>query len=383
MAYDISNIIRINSTISAAGVGLANFGSALWLCPNDEIPAGETAGTYKTYNLASATEAFSPTDETYTALVNHWLAPSPQMRDVKVWFMNGTSSLTEELDAARNATWWFWTLVDAITLSTPANVTEVATWCNTNSSMFVNCQSDVTQVANIRDEATTTDIASTLTSSGFRFAFTLANLLDPYAGISLAKWYGAVNYSGTNTCITGELKTLPGVPSEDLEASEYAAMQQDTKKCVFYTDAFLQGSTVVGNVINSTSHSSFGEYIDDVVNSEAIKNAVTVALFNVLKGATSKVPQTPRGQSRLLKAVEAVGTQFNQNGYLGERSFIDPDTGLEGYTKTGFVLLTKPEDILNISSADRAARKSANLRYRLYPSGATHAIDVDQTIYLS
>lgn len=383
MAYDISQIIKLNSTISAAGIGTANFASALWLCPNSEIPSGETAGTYKTYSLTTAQAAFASDSESYDALVNHWLSPAPQMSEVYVWFMDGTSSLTDELIAARKKTWWFWTLVDKDTLATQANVTEIATWCNSNSSFFVNCQGDATEVAKIRDENDDTDIGTVLTSAGQRFAFTAANLESPYMGIALAKWYAAVNYSGSDTCITGEFKTLSGVTSEDLDSDEYAAMKQDTKNVVFYTDVYSQGSTDTGVVINTKTHSSYGEYIDDIVNSEALKNAVTVAVYNIVRGASTKVPQTTKGQARLLRAVEKVGTQFNQNGYLGERTYTDPDTGLEAYTKTGFVLLSAPEDILNLSSTDRAARKSANIKYRIYPSGAVHAIEIDQTIVLS
>lgn len=383
MAYDISNIIKLTSTVSASGIGTANFASALWLCPNGEIPDGETASTYKTYSLSTASAAFATDSESYDALVNYWLAPAPQMSSVIVWFMDGTSSLTEELNAARNATWWFWTLVDQDTLATAANVTEIATWCNTNSSMFVNCQADATAVAAIRDEDDDTDIATTLTSAGQRYTFTAANLESPYMGIALAKWYAAVNYDGSNTCITGEFKTLSGVTSEDLDSDEYTAMKMDTKNVVFYTDVYSQGSTDTGVVINSITHSSNGEFIDEIVNQEAIKNAVTVAVYNVLRGASTKVPQTTKGQTRLLKAVEKIGVQFNKNGYLGERSYTDPDTGLDAYTKTGFVMLSDPEDILDISSSDRAARNAAVIQYRLYPAGAVHAVEIEQTIYLS
>ena len=44
-------------------------------------------------------------------------------------------------------------------------------------------------------------------------------------------------------------------------------------------------------------------------------------------------------------------------------------------------MLSTPEDILSISAVDRAARKSAQIRYRLYPAGAIQYVEIDQTIY--
>ena len=79
-----------------------------------------------------------------------------------------------------------------------------------------------------------------------------------------------------------------------------------------------------------------------------------------MRGQTSKAPQTTKGQAGLIRAIEQAGIQFYNNGYLGERNYIDPDDAQTKYTKTGFVMLSKPEDILDLLSTDRAARKSAN-----------------------
>lgn len=385
MAYSINNIVNLTTYISSAGLGTANFASAMFFCPSSEIPAGQTEDTYAVYSSAEAVATdFNSTDETYDALVNHWFSSTPQMTEVYVWFVNVLDAdWATTMDKARDSVWWFWSMFDKDTYATLSDVTDIAAWCEANSSVFVNCQYDATNVAAIRDPNDDTDICSTLTSSGYRFTYTFANAEDEYAGISLAKWYAKVNYSGKNTAITGEFKTLSGVTSEDLTDTEYSAMTQDTKKCVFYSDVSLQGSTDTGVVLNTWSHSSYGEYIDDIVNVEAIKNAVKVAVYNVLRGSVNKVKQTSKGQALLLRACEKVGQQYYDNGYLGERSYTDPDTAEEKYTKTGFVMLSLPEDILDISSSDRAARKSAPIQFRLFPSGAVHAVDIDMYVYNS
>jgi len=75
-----------------------------------------------------------------------------------------------------------------------------------------------------------------------------------------------------------------------------------------------------------------------------------------------------------------VGEQYIANGYLGPRNYVDPDDGEEKYT-IGFEILTKPEDILDITPEDRNARKAAPIRIRLFRAGAIHIVDVDLDIY--
>lgn len=381
MALDIGEIIRLTTNISSAGLGTANFGSAMYFCLESEKPAGETVDTYKTYNRASFVEAFASTTEAYKCVVNHWFTSAPSgPSTIKVWFVDSTDAdWTTTLNKARDATWWFISIFDKSVYADVATaVPEIAIWCLANESYFPNCQTG-TECAKIRDENDDTDIASVLDATGNRFAHTIAHATDPYAGISAMKWFARVNYSGVDTCITLNLKTTQGVASEDLTASEYAAM--NAKNVTYYTTVDSKGEQDAGNWICNKTHSSFGEYPDDIFNVSAISNAVEVYAYNYLRGQTSKAPQTTKGQAGLIRAIEQAGIQFYNNGYLGERNYIDPDDAQTKYTKTGFVMLSKPEDILNLLSTDRAARKSAQIRYRLYPAGAIHTVEIEQTIY--
>ena len=157
-------------------------------------------------------------------------------------------------------------------------------------------------------------------------------------------------------------------------------MKLDTKKAVFYTVVDLQGSNDVGRVINSWSHSSFGEYIDDVVNLDAFVNDLRVTLYNATANQTTKLAQTPPGQAVLISAAKETAERYIANGYLGPRNWTNPDTGLDEYV-IGYQILTKPEDILDLSDADRADRKSAPIRICIFRAGAIHAVDVTCDVY--
>jgi len=379
MAMPASRIIRINARISPSGLGFANFASATIFAVASEVTSGSlTADTRKTYfDLQEVAADFPESTETYKAAAA-WLGGTPNMREVTIWMTDGDdATLTETLNKARDAYWWYWTIFPAAVLAVEASVKDIADWCEQNASMFVNSQTGAS-AADIRDQNKTDDIASELTTLGYRHVYTAAHATNANAGTYLAKHFAAVNYSADRSTITGEFKKSPGVAAEDVKGSEIAAME--AKNAAFYSIVELQGSQDVGRWLNTKTHSSYGEYIDDVVNLDAFINTLTVRLYNALANVTTKLEQTPRGQAVLLATARQVGEQYIANGYLGPRNYIDPDDGEEKYT-IGFEILTKPEDILDITPEDRNERKSAPIRMRLFRAGAIHLVDVDLDVY--
>ncbi len=380
MSYPVTNIIRINARISPAGLGNANFASAMLFAPQTELPVGFLPDTYRTYSsLTGLSVDFASSTETYKA-AERWLGGTPATRELKVWgAATADATRVASMNKARNMVWWYWTMWTAPILAGEADVLAIAQWCETNTSMFINNQTG-TAVTNIRKPSLFTDIASKLTTAGYRHAYTAAHAADAYAGSALAKHFAAVNYSADRSTITGEFKKSPGVIAESLSDTEYTTMRSDKKKAVFYTVVDNQGSTDSGRWLNTLTHSTYGEFIDDVVNLDACVNYLTTSLYNAVANQTTKLAQTPVGQAVLIGAARATMQQFINNGYLGPRNYIDPDDGLEKYT-AGFEILTKPEDILDLSDADRSARKSAPLRIRLFRAGAIHVVDVDLDVY--
>lgn len=380
MSYDINNIVPINVSISPTGLGTANFGSATLFAPESELPEGFDADSRRIYtSLSDLSVDFDSTTETYKA-ASKWLGGTPSMNELTVYGVDSTDeawSIT--LDKARNEFWWFYTFVTADVYASVADATEVAVWCNDNSSWFQNCQTGANATA-IRDISDDTDISTEFTTSGYRFAGTLAHATDPYAGITLCKLFAKVNYNVTNSTITGEGKVLSGVAGEDLTGTAYAAMKLPTKKCQFYTQVENKGSVDAGRVINTWSHSSFGEFMDDVINLEAFVNAIGVQLYNTVFNQTTKLGQDVVGQSVLIGAAKAICEQYIRNGYLGPRNYIDPDDGIEKYTE-GYEILTQPEEILNLTDSQRDARESAPLRIRVFRKGAIHSVPVDISVY--
>ena len=380
MSYPATNIIRINARISPAGLGNANFASAMLFALQTDLPEGFAPDTYRTYSsLTELATDFDDTTEVYKA-AQRWLGGTPATRELKVWgAATADATRVATLNKARNVIWWYWTMWTAPILAVKADVLAIAQWCEDNTSLFIDNQTGAS-ATEIRDPSDTDDIATQLTTAGFRHVYTAAHATDAYSGSALAKHFAAVNYSADRSTITGDFKKSPGVAAESLTSTAYSAMQSDTKKAVFYTVVDNQGSTDSGRWLNTITHSTYGEFIDDVVNLDACINFLTTSLYNAVANQPTKLAQTPVGQAVLIGAARATMQKFISNGYLGPRNYIDPDDGVEKYT-AGFEILTKPEDILDLSDADRNARKAAPLRIRLFRAGAIHIVDVDLDVY--
>lgn len=378
MSYPADRIIQVNARISPAGLGFANFGSITVFAAAADVTGSLVKNTRKAYlDIQEVAEDFADTTETYKA-ASAWLGGTPRGRELTIWMTDGDdATITETLNKARDAYWWYWTVFTAPVLAVKASVEAIAAWCEQNASMMINNQTGAA-ATDIRDQNKTDDIASALTVLGYRHVFTACHATDAQAGTYLAKHFAAVNYSADRSTITGEFKKSPGVAAEDLKGSAIVAME--SKNATFYPIVELQGSQDVGRWLNTITHSTYGEYIDDVVNLDAFINTLTVRLYNALANVTTKLEQTPRGQAVLLATARQVGEQYIANGYLGPRNYIDPDDGVEKYT-IGFEILTKPEDILDISTEDRNARLAAPIRMRLFRAGAIHKVIVNLDVY--
>ena len=379
-AYNVDNIIPVTTTISPTGLGFANFAKAVGFAPEAELPVGFDVDTRRTYtSLVGLSADFADTTETYK-MAQRWLSGIPATNELVIWGKaDADATITATLNKARNVMWWYWTFFTKDVYADVADVALVAQWADDNESFFMNCQT-TTLAAAIRDGNVDTDIASVLTASGYRHTATFTHATDPYAGIALCKWLAAVNYSAASSTITAEYKKLSGVTAEELTASEYAAMTDLTKKAMFYTVVELQGSEDAGRVINSYTHSTFGEFMDDVVNLDAFINAIKVAVYNAIANQPKKLGQTPAGQAVVNSAARTVCQQYITNGYLGSRNYLDPDDGETKFT-FGYEILTDAEDILDISDSDRDARKAAALKIRVFRAGAIHQAPVDIEVY--
>lgn len=378
MSYPVNKIIPMQINLASAGLSSANFASGVFFVPVAESPE-DKRGTYDVVGKNDWGTMFESSTETHKAL-SAFFGGIPEPSEIILWYTSSSDNgVAGTMDSALDVLgWWFWTFWDKDTLSDTAKVAQIAAWCESKGIFFANTQIGANAAA-IRNPATTNDILSTLKTSGYRYhacatseAITESGV-ESYAFMKLAKWFMQVNYLGTNSTIPANFQKLSGLTAENLSGTKISALE--AKKGWWYGTAELQGSTDVGRVFNGVTTSSFGESIQDVVNLAAFKNALTVALYNVVTDTVNYARQEPAGQQAVLDAAARVGKQFVDNGFLGPRTYISTETG-EPVTTIGYEVIGNALDILDLSDEQRQNAQCAPFSIRIYRKGFIESVPV-------
>ncbi|WJV61000.1 DUF3383 family protein [Pectobacteriaceae bacterium C52] len=359
MAYPVDNIIPINLLLTPAGLGYADFSSAIVFADAADLVAGVTfsVDTFRDYRSVTDIVADFKTESDIYRIATRYFANIPKPPTITVWMKNADDTLLEIINSANDRIWryhYFFKNADV----TAAILPDLSDWSDAASHpLWLTFGAD-----NIVDQNVTNDVISTLKAKGNRHVFAgyksavsiTADASQAYAMVQLAAAFHKFRPMGINTAITGEYQVLPGVSGDDLTTSAYNALK--AKNAVFFTQIELAGSTDNSRVINSKSMSSYGEFIDDVVNLDVLKNHIQVDGYNYIANAGSKRALTPRDYAGLLSAVSDTCKRFFDNGVLGTGSYVDPDDGQTKVAQFGFVLRSSPEDVLDMTSAQRKAR---------------------------
>lgn len=371
MPYPAESIINVTTNIRAAGLGTANFGAGMVFADFDSSTDATFAeGSYRDYGGAAAVAAdFNIASDPYLAALA-WFSSIPKPLSLRIYLRQEDDSPVESLnDAVNKRIWFYWYEFETTIRANDADVLALIAAGDASGKYYAG----TTNQAAVRDPSLATDIVSKAKLQGSRRSFLLSHATAPYAGFELGAVFSRVNFNAANSTITGEFKKLPGITAEDLTQTAYSAMKE--KGAPFYTIVETGGQVDSGRVINSKSTSSFGEYIDDVFNLDGFVNALTVNLYNALANIPTKLKQTPDGQQVLIDAAAQVGQRFIDNGYLGARQYTSDETG-EEVLSDGYEILSKADDILDLTDAERSERLAAPIIMRLFRAGAIHAVDV-------
>ncbi|MDG9888171.1 DUF3383 family protein [Pseudomonas juntendi] len=371
MPYPAENIINIATNIRAAGLGTANFGAGMVFADFDSSTDATFAeGSYRDYGGVSAVAAnFSIASDPYLAALA-WFSAVPKPRSLRIYLRQENDSPVESLnDAINKRIWFYWFEFETTIRANDADVLALIAAGDAAGKFYAG----TTNQADVRTPGLATDIVSKAKLQGSRRAFLLSHATAPYAGFELGAVFSRVNFNAANSTITGEFKKLPGIVAEDLTNTAYSAMKE--KGAPFYTIVETGGQVDAGRVINSKSTSSYGEFIDDVFNLDGFVNSLRVNLYNALANIPTKLKQTPEGQQVLLDAAAQIGQRFIDNGYLGARRYTSDETG-EEVLSDGYEILSKADDILDLTDAERSERLAAPIIMRLFRAGAIHAVDV-------
>ena len=181
----------------------------------------------------------------------------------------------------------------------------------------------------------------------------------------------AVNYSGSNTTLTMNLKTLNGIIA-DTQISETILNNAKTAGVDCYPS--IEGLAK----IQSFKHAN--TYFDQVSNLIWFVNTLQRELFNVLARTGTKVPQTEPGLEITRRAIRSVCNLGVTNGYIAPGTWNSPDTFgnyedfMRNVSEFGFYEYHQP--VAEQSQSEREERQAPVWQIAAKESGAVHSANI-------
>jgi hypothetical protein len=177
----------------------------------------------------------------------------------------------------------------------------------------------------------------------------------------------AVNYNGSKTTMTMNLKDLAGL------VADTAISETILNQC---TQAGVDCFPSIEGLAKVISNKHAGQYFDQVANSIWFVGALEIAYFNVLATSRAKIAQTDDDLGKAQKAIRKVCNQAVANGYLAPGTWNSTDTfgNIDDFNRNieefGFYLYQQP--VAEQSQTDRANRIAPLLQIAGKEAGAVH-----------
>lgn len=198
-----------------------------------------------------------------------------------------------------------------------------------------------------------------------------SSVVNGYAGLNamlmMAAYAGgrlSVNFSGSNTTTTANLKTLVGIQPDP-------SMTQP-----IYNYASAAGTDIYASIQGDPAVVSFGanQFFDDVYNLLWLVGALQIAGYNYLAQTSTKIPQTEVGMDGLKGAYRNVCQQGVVNQFLAPGTWTNPTTFgnqnllYANIAQFGFYIFSQP--IAQQAQSARTARQAPLVQIAIKYAGA-------------
>lgn len=180
----------------------------------------------------------------------------------------------------------------------------------------------------------------------------------------------SVNYNGSNTALTMNLKTLTGLVGDSGLSDSYVLSANSNGVDIYGVTGGL--SVVYSNDNNG--------YTDDITANLWLKKAIEVAGFNYLRQTNTKIPQTEQGMTGLKNSYASVCEKAIRNGTDAPGSwntaipFGDPEDFKRNIEEKGYYIYSIP--VAQQAQTEREARKAPVCQIAIKRSGAFHFSEV-------
>ncbi len=228
-------------------------------------------------------------------------------------------------------------------------LTDIATWADANNKLFG------FTVDNSKNPVGT----SHPYSFGFstKLSETYPTNLDTHIAIM------AKGFTYTPGSETWAYKTLSGIEAEPFTATEMRALEEAGLN--YYVPCAGKNITLPGKTVS-------GEWIDVIRFRDWLQNDMQTRIYNLLI-VNPKVPFTSGGIALVENQMRASLMQGQRQGGVAPTEFAEDGTEIPGYT------VTVPVTV-NLTDADKAARKLKGCKFTARLAGAIHLVEVEGSL---
>ena len=161
---------------------------------------------------------------------------------------------------------------------------------------------------NVLDSTQTSDLGSVFKSLNNRKVFWIYSGYNKYAVATMFGRAFTVNFQANNSMITLAYKQAPGLQGENLNEQQFATL-------------IAKGGNVNITVSNGAvmlwnGEMTNGYWVDEVIGTDWLQNAIQTNVFNLLYTTTTKIPQTDAGDNMIATAIAAGCEAGINNGFI-------------------------------------------------------------------
>lgn len=219
------------------------------------------------------------------------------------------------------------------------------------------------------DPLISTDLGSRLQALGFKRSYVHFSRQNAYAALSAFGRAFTVNFNAMNSTMTLKFKQMPGVVAEYLTASQAMALEHKNYNVFVHYD---NDTSIIEQGVMAN-----GYFFDEVHGLDWLANATQTNVWNVLYQATTKIPQTDPGITRLVAACNSTMEAGVNNGLIAPGVWNGPPIGVldTGQALTRGYYTYAPRVATQVQS-DREKRKAPPIQITVKLAGAVHFADV-------
>lgn len=373
MTLSVNSVVNVQLNNIATGIRKGDFGKLAFLTQDagTAFPDPDNA-TYVEVSTITEVKNYWGTGSVVYQAAQVFFSQSPKPQSFVVGFWDSTGTLTEAISKFNDhyPNWYVMRPLPPTGVLAPAEITELSTAVAAYDKK--RCSYTTSVAAHI--ENSDTNPIKTLAGKGFNNMWLQYDKQNQfYADVSAMARALSVNFAGNRTTITMKFKQEPGIsPNDNLTLTE-------ANKCkalginyytYYSTFAMLAEGTVVGD-------SAPPRFWDEIHGLDWFCNAVQTYVFNALATSPTKVPQTNKGNEKLVGAAAVACQEAVDNGFVAPGVWYGDEFGALSYgdrLETGFYIFMP--DVDTQSQTDREDRKATVMQIAIKLAGAIHSADI-------